>query len=362
MLWLIVAAGCAFITSPTHKPQLAARRRDGALLPRAVPIAKSVEYCWWKEDRAVFDARVKAEADAKAEARFLETKVWKKGFGTPYERAYGVLGPEDEPPSSPSPPLPPPPSPPPPPKLQPPQPPPPLKLKPPPSPPPPKLKPPPPPPPPKPMPPPAPPPPKLKPPPPALPPKPKPPSPHRPRGLYAAFSLEVYRLRGAARRTAGTMRGARAKQAARAIIIAATTGALIVVLSAGLGCSVRIADFPQPRTDVWKPSLLPAAAAHATAKATAAAALLASWLHAALSFVTSYYSTTIVTGPAAGAGVVQAGGVTAQSMTLVGAWLWKASMLGVDVLMLLVALLKLAGAATSARPSKHKSHTQLRQR
>ena len=56
------------------------------------------------------------------------------------------------------------------------------------------------------------------------------------------------------------MRGARAKQAARAIIIAAATGALIVVLSAGLGHSVRIADFPQPRTEWLVTSVLTSAA------------------------------------------------------------------------------------------------------
>jgi len=38
MLVLVVATGCAFIISPTRTPQLAPRR-DGALLPRAVPIA-----------------------------------------------------------------------------------------------------------------------------------------------------------------------------------------------------------------------------------------------------------------------------------------------------------------------------------
>ena len=49
MFWFAVAAGCALITSPTHKPQLAARR---AFLPRAVPTAKSVEFCFWKERNA----------------------------------------------------------------------------------------------------------------------------------------------------------------------------------------------------------------------------------------------------------------------------------------------------------------------
>mgnify|MGYP001409222593 CR=1 FL=1 len=38
MLVLVVATGCAFIISPTRTPQLAPRR-DGALLPRAVPTA-----------------------------------------------------------------------------------------------------------------------------------------------------------------------------------------------------------------------------------------------------------------------------------------------------------------------------------
>ena len=38
MLVLVVATGCAFIISPTHTPQLAPRR-DGALLPRAMPTA-----------------------------------------------------------------------------------------------------------------------------------------------------------------------------------------------------------------------------------------------------------------------------------------------------------------------------------
>ena len=38
MLAIVVASGCAFITSPTRTPQLAPRR-DGALLPRAVPTA-----------------------------------------------------------------------------------------------------------------------------------------------------------------------------------------------------------------------------------------------------------------------------------------------------------------------------------